>query len=64
MRVLGWVNTRILLSFVFFVLMAPVALLLRAFGRDPLARRRDPKSPSYWLKHKPGEDPERLKHPY
>jgi hypothetical protein len=63
-RVLGWINARILLSVVFFVMVAPVSLLLRLFGRDPLARRRDPKSPSYWLPHPPAEDPDRYKRPY
>ena len=61
--VLGWINARILLSIVFVVLVAPVALVLRLLGRDPLARRRDPKAPSYWIEH-PASDPERYKRPY
>jgi hypothetical protein len=63
-RVLGFINSRILLSVVFFLLVAPVALLLKLLGRDPLARRRDPKASSYWLPHPPAEDPQRYKHPY
>ena len=44
---LGWVNSRILLSIVFFVLVTPLALVLRALGKNPLDLRiRD--RPSYW----------------
>ena len=36
-HVLGWINTRILLSVVFYVFLLPIALLSRVFKRDPLA---------------------------
>lgn len=35
-EVLGWVNTRILLSLVFFVILLPVARLSRLFTNDKL----------------------------
>jgi Saxitoxin biosynthesis operon protein SxtJ len=35
---LGWVNTRILLTLVFFLIVTPMGLALRALGKDPLAR--------------------------
>jgi hypothetical protein len=63
-KVLGYVNSRVLLSAVFFVLMAPVSFLLRLFGRDPLARRRDPKARTYWQAHTAADDLERYKRPY
>lgn len=62
--VLGWVNARILLSIVFVVLVAPLALVLRLFGRDPLARRRDPKAATYWSERPAASDPDRYKRPY
>ena len=37
---LGWVNSRVLLLVMFFVVLAPVGLLRRLFGADPLRRRR------------------------
>ncbi len=46
-HVLGAINTRILLGIAFFVLMVPVGLLMRAFGRDPMRRRREPEAVSY-----------------
>lgn len=45
-EVLGWVNVRIVLTLFFFVVMTPMGLLFRLFGRDPL-RRRD--AGSTWL---------------
>ena len=45
-HVLGWINTRLILGLVFFVLFAPLALLFKVFGRDPMDRKLDD-SPSY-----------------
>ena len=36
---LGWINTRIILGLVFFIMFAPIALALRMFGKDPLHRK-------------------------
>jgi hypothetical protein len=36
---LGWVNTRILLSLFFFLVLMPVGLILRLTGQDPLDSR-------------------------
>jgi Na+/melibiose symporter-like transporter len=60
---LGWINTRILLAFVFFVVLMPVALVMRAVGKDPLERRRDRRRPTYWRTRDPDE-PDRLTRPY
>ncbi|MDX1734273.1 MAG: SxtJ family membrane protein [Halioglobus sp.] len=43
---LGWVNTRIILSLIFFVLFLPVGLVMRAFG-DPMRRKWDDAAQSY-----------------
>lgn len=37
---LGWVNARVLLSVLFFLILSPLGLLWRVTGRDPLRRRR------------------------
>lgn len=39
---------RILLGVVFFVMIAPLGLLLRAFGKDLLNLKRDSSRPTYW----------------
>jgi hypothetical protein len=57
--VLGWINTRLLLSAIFFLLFMPVSLVMRLFGRDPLTRRFDPRLKSYWVdRPKQDEGPE------
>ena len=46
---LGWFNTRLILGLVYFLLFAPVALLFRLIGRDPMARKLDAAAGSYRL---------------
>ncbi len=60
---LGFINTRILLAFVFFVVLAPIALFMRVIGKDPLERRRDRSRPTYWRTREPAE-PDRMTRPY
>ena len=37
-HMLGWINARILLTLLFLVVITPVGLAMRLFGRDPLRR--------------------------
>ena len=60
---LGWVNTRVLLAVVYFLVFAPIALVLRIAGKDPLERRRDPGRATYWRTREPAE-PDHLTRPY
>ena len=46
-HVLGWINTRIILGVVFFIIFAPVALLMRLFGNDPMHRQLDAAAKTY-----------------
>jgi hypothetical protein len=39
-HILGYVNTRILLTVMFVIVFVPLGLIWRLMGRDPLARRR------------------------
>lgn len=45
---LGWVNSRILLALLFYLVMTPMGLMQRLAGRDAL-RRRGAGSESYWI---------------
>lgn len=38
---LGWANSRIILSVIYFVFLMPIAWASRLFTRDPLALRKD-----------------------
>lgn len=46
-HLLGWINTRIILAILFFVLITPLGKILRACGKDPLKKHYDPHLPSY-----------------
>ena len=47
-NVLAWVNTRILLVLFFFVVITPVAVVMRLFGKDLLSQRLEPGTETYW----------------
>ena len=46
--VLGYVNSRILLSLLYYGLFTPVGLIRRLLGKDPM-KRRGPAQSSYWV---------------
>jgi len=48
--VLGWVNTRVLLGIFFYLILTPLGLLMRLFGKDFLDERIDRGAASYWKK--------------
>ncbi len=53
---LAWVNTRVLLGLVYFLIMTTTGVVMRLMGRDPLDRRlRD--RPSYWVDRTQHPDP-------
>ena len=46
-HVLGWINTRIILGVVFFVIFLPTSLVLRVLHKDPMHRKLDASAASY-----------------
>ncbi|MFO1316111.1 MAG: SxtJ family membrane protein [Burkholderiales bacterium] len=63
-HVLGWVNTRILLAVLFFVLVLPLGLLLRLLRKLPIARRFDPDAASYRVPSTRDDDPKSMEKPF
>ena len=43
-EILGWINSRILLSVVFFVFLLPISLAYKLFNRNPLQIKKNAKS--------------------
>ena len=43
-EVLGWFNSRILLSMVYFMVVVPVSFFFKLFHKDPLSLKNDPSS--------------------
>jgi Saxitoxin biosynthesis operon protein SxtJ len=52
-HVLGWINTRIILGFVFYVIVTPTGIIRRWLGKDPMGRRLRPDLDSYRIIRKP-----------
>jgi hypothetical protein len=50
-HVLGWINTRIILGIMFYLIFLPVGLLLRLFGKDAMARKLSKTRDSYRVVH-------------
>ena len=44
---LGWVNTRIILGILYYLLFTPAGLLMRRFASDPMCRKSNPDSDTY-----------------
>lgn len=44
---LGWVNTRIILGFIFYALITPMGILMRLLGKDPMCRTYDKEATTY-----------------
>jgi hypothetical protein len=47
---LGFVSNHVLLGSFFFLFVFPISLMLRIFGSDPMQRKFEPKSDTYWTK--------------
>jgi len=56
-KLLHAVVSPVVLGAIFFLMLTPIALLMRLAGRDPLARRRDPARASYWKDRDPPGPP-------
>ncbi len=53
-HVLGWVNTRILLGIIFYIIMTPIGVIMKVFGKDLLDRKIEPARKSYWIINEEG----------
>ena len=52
----------IVLAVIYFAVVTPTGLVMRALGKDPLRLRFDPDATSYWiLRDPPGPEPESMK---
>ena len=59
----GWVNTRIIMLLLFYVLILPIGLIMRLVGYDPMQRKIDPELKTYRKPCKP-TNREHMRHPY
>jgi hypothetical protein len=53
---IGWAVSHLVLAFTYFVVITPIAVVMRLAGRDVLRRKPDRSAPSFWEAHDPGAD--------
>ncbi len=57
---IGWLVSQVVMVGMYYGVLTPLGLALRATGRDPLAlKRSDPPRDSYWESKPTPEDPRR-----
>ncbi len=54
-HVLGVINNRIILGFVFYVILAPLGHLMKLMNKDPLDKKFDPTQTSYRVRREARE---------
>ena len=52
-HVLGWINTRIILGFAFYLVFLPMGLVMRLLGKDPMNRQFLEEAESYRVARTP-----------
>jgi hypothetical protein len=58
---LNRVTNPIVCGLLFFLVITPVAWVMRLRGKDPLRLRPDPDSKTYWIERPPGPDAESMR---
>ncbi|MGD8316461.1 MAG: SxtJ family membrane protein [Myxococcales bacterium] len=61
---IGFVLSYVIMGALYFLVIGPIAIVMRALGRDPLHRRYQPDAPSYWTRARPARDKESYFHQY
>ena len=62
-HIAGWVNTRIILGLMFYLIFFPAGIIMRVFGNDPMARKLDSSVKSYRIASEPIEK-DHIERPY
>jgi hypothetical protein len=55
---IGWLVSHIVIAMLFYLVITPIGLIMRVFGRDPMHRRFDRSAPTYW-KSRPSDSESR-----
>lgn len=53
---IGRLISCLLLAVIYYLIVTPIGLVMRLFGRDPLLRKFDPSARTYWTAHNPARD--------
>ena len=61
--VMGWINTRLILGVMFYMVFFPVGIIMRLLGNDPMTRKLDKSIQSY-RKNSTIIEPNHIENPY
>jgi hypothetical protein len=61
---IGFVLSYLIMGTLFFVIIGPIAVLMRLFGRDAMCRHYEPEAPTYWSSARRPRDKESYFHQY
>ena len=53
---IGWLVSHVILGAVYFLVVTPIGLLVRLLADDPMRRRWEPDTASYWIEREPPGD--------
>ncbi len=63
-HVMGWINSKIILGFTFFIVLTPIGLVMKLFGSDPLRRKLHTDEASYRITREKGIEPADMERPF
>ena len=49
---IGWTLTQAVMMLVFYLVVTPIGLIMKAVGRDQMNRKLEPKASTYWIERK------------
>jgi len=61
---IGFVLSYVIMAMLYFLVIGPIAVLFRLFGRDSMQRNHDPDAPTYWQAARPPRDKDRYFHQF
>jgi carbamoyltransferase len=61
---LNWLGSQLAVAMTYYLVLSPIGMLLRLFGRDAMQRRFDPSAPTYWSPRRQPVDRTRYLRPF
>ena len=62
-NMMNWINTRLILGILFYVIFMPIGLIMRIMGKDPMHRKLDSDASSYRIEST-NDARDNVEHPY
>ena len=62
--VMGWLNTRLILGLVFYIVFMPFGLVMKLFGKDLLSRKLDASASTYRVIPSEQQEKDNMENPF